>query len=274
EAAPLWPQAGRVAACLAMVQSTSPNPALLASLEQLAEAMQRQGRARCRQALAAAQEARERIEAAGPFRCLRPADLPSPWLLDETRLVVDVTEAGMSGFEAQRRLMEDHGLWPEMADARRVVLVFTGADDAATAQRAGEAFAALWRQQAARLAGAGAGPAGAAAAAVAVAEAARRGRQLRARQRLLARLPPPGEAVLTPREAFLERARWVPWERAPGEVAAEAVTPYPPGIAVVAPGERVTAEVARWVRAAREAGAEVQSWSGDGACGLWVVGPG
>lgn len=57
----------------------------------------------------------------------------------------------------------------------------------------------------------------------------------------------PGDQVLSPREAFFARTRPVRLEEAVGEVAAELVVPYPPGIPVLALGERVSAAKARYL---------------------------
>lgn len=51
------------------------------------------------------------------------------------------------------------------------------------------------------------------------------------------------EVVMTPRDAFFAPSRRVPMAQARGEVSAEQFCPYPPGVPLVAPGERVTAEV-------------------------------
>jgi lysine decarboxylase len=47
--------------------------------------------------------------------------------------------------------------------------------------------------------------------------------------------------VLTPREAYFAPSRPVSLTLAVGEVAAEAVIPYPPGIPVLTPGEIISA---------------------------------
>lgn len=62
------------------------------------------------------------------------------------------------------------------------------------------------------------------------------------------------ETVLTPREAFFAETDAVPLARATDRVAAEAITPYPPGIPLVMPGERLTADVITLLRALRGAG--------------------
>ncbi|MCS7257348.1 MAG: hypothetical protein NZ562_12075 [Thermomicrobium sp.] len=60
--------------------------------------------------------------------------------------------------------------------------------------------------------------------------------------------------VLTPREAFFAPAERVPLACAAGRIAAEPITPYPPGIPVVAPGEAVRPEVVEFLRAGIAAG--------------------
>ncbi|WP_030984405.1 aminotransferase class I/II-fold pyridoxal phosphate-dependent enzyme [Streptomyces sp. NRRL WC-3744] len=56
------------------------------------------------------------------------------------------------------------------------------------------------------------------------------------------------EQAVLPREAFFGPAEQVPAERAVGRVAAETISPYPPGVPVVAPGEVITAEVVDYLR--------------------------
>jgi arginine/lysine/ornithine decarboxylase len=52
----------------------------------------------------------------------------------------------------------------------------------------------------------------------------------------------PGTQAMTPRDAFFATARAVPLAQAAGEVAAELVTPYPPGVLVLAPGEVISTD--------------------------------
>jgi arginine/lysine/ornithine decarboxylase len=56
------------------------------------------------------------------------------------------------------------------------------------------------------------------------------------------------EQVLTPREAFNASTETVATGVAAGRISAESITPYPPGIPVVAPGERITREVLDYLR--------------------------
>ena len=62
------------------------------------------------------------------------------------------------------------------------------------------------------------------------------------------------EAVLNPREAFFAAQESVSLARASGRIAAEAITPYPPGIPLVMPGEKLDDDVLGLLTALREAG--------------------
>lgn len=53
------------------------------------------------------------------------------------------------------------------------------------------------------------------------------------------------EAVLTPREAMLQKSEELPREKAIGRISAELIVDYPPGIALVAPGERICERVTK-----------------------------
>lgn len=50
------------------------------------------------------------------------------------------------------------------------------------------------------------------------------------------------EQAMLPREAFFAATELIPFKKAVGRVSAELVTPYPPGIPAVAPGELYTQE--------------------------------
>jgi arginine decarboxylase len=61
-------------------------------------------------------------------------------------------------------------------------------------------------------------------------------------------VPPAGSLAMSPRIAFFGPHDLVPFEHAAGRVSAESVVAYPPGIASVVPGERLTADVIAGVR--------------------------
>jgi arginine decarboxylase len=62
------------------------------------------------------------------------------------------------------------------------------------------------------------------------------------------------ETVMLPREAFFARVEDIPLRDAVGRVAAEMVSPYPPGVPVLAPGEKITAEAIDYLLSGLEHG--------------------
>jgi lysine decarboxylase len=65
------------------------------------------------------------------------------------------------------------------------------------------------------------------------------------------------ETVMAPREAFFARHEPVSAQAAIGRVSAELVAPYPPGVPVLAPGERVTRAALDSLIRARDEGARI-----------------
>ncbi len=62
------------------------------------------------------------------------------------------------------------------------------------------------------------------------------------------------EVVYSPQAAFYARKESVPLEACAGGVSGEFVMSYPPGIPILAPGERVTKELTQYIRYAKEKG--------------------
>jgi arginine decarboxylase len=65
------------------------------------------------------------------------------------------------------------------------------------------------------------------------------------------------EQAMTPREAFFADREAVPWGEAAGRVCAEVIAPYPPGVPVLAPGERITEDALAGLRRASAGGARI-----------------
>ena len=65
------------------------------------------------------------------------------------------------------------------------------------------------------------------------------------------------DVACPPREAFFAPRESVRLADAIGRASAELVAPYPPGVPVLAPGERVTAAVVEALEAARASGVRI-----------------
>lgn len=231
QAALLHLQAGRVdarrvEAMLRLLQSSSPSYLLLASLDAARREWALHGHRHAEHMLELAAAARRLVDAAG-FSALTAAALADEAGcagLDPGKLVVDVRPY-LSGYRAATTLAQQ-GVVPEMAGAAYVLCMLSHADDH-------DALAALARALAALPRGTGA-------------EAPVLG-------------PPPWpEVMMAPRTAALSRSQATPLTEAVGAVAAEWIAPYPPGIPVVCPGERITPAVVSYLQQARQCGHPLQ----------------
>jgi lysine decarboxylase len=141
--------------------------------------------------------------------------------LDPLPGVVDVEALGITGYQAADWLREHRSVDMHLTDHRRISAQITHADDRETA---GRLLAALKD----------------------LADAAS---ELRPAPRV--EVPSPSELRMAqaclPRDAFFGPAENVPVSEAVGRVAAEMITPYPPGIPAVLPGERLTEPVLRYL---------------------------
>ena len=208
---------GRVATTVGMAQTTSPAATILASIDACRRQMACHGERLLEQTIALADTARRRLQAL-PGVAVLDADGLGVNGFDRTKLVIDVQGLGVTGFTAEAALRDRFGVQPEMSDLVGVVCLITIGDTAASVDRLVAAFTTLSAER-----GSSALPAGLAA--------------MRSSGVAIA----PGEQRLSPRAAFFAPSRPVALASAVGEVSAELVIPYPPGIPVLAPGDVISA---------------------------------
>jgi arginine decarboxylase len=63
---------------------------------------------------------------------------------------------------------------------------------------------------------------------------------------------------MNPREAFLADTEMLRFKASPGRICAEVITPYPPGIPVISPGEEITQEIVDYLELEKKAGVRMQ----------------
>jgi lysine decarboxylase len=206
--------------------TTSPAGAILASADAARALLQRDGAALLGALLTTVDAARRRLAAVPGVAVPGPPGTGPR--LDPARLVVQLAGTGADGRAVERDLLAD-GLPVELADRDTVVPVVTLADDQGTV---GRLVAALER-------------------------AIERHRGTPRAVVAAAAWSVRPEQVLSPREAFFAAHRALPARDAVGRVSAELVAPYPPGVPVLAPGERITAEVIDLLRGAAAAGTRI-----------------
>ena len=218
--------AAKVAAALAVLQTTSPNYWLLASLDAAVDQLASQGGRLIGAAVDLAEEIRCRINAIDGLFCFGAERAGTAGLagVDLCKLTITVSGLGMTGVEAERILRRQSRFQVELVDQNNVLLLITLGDEAQTADVVERAMRNL---------------------------AAQRKPVKAPVQRVLSLA---SEQVLLPREAFFARKKAVPVALSVGMIAAEPVTFYPPGVPVLLPGERISRSVLEWCLSGKQQG--------------------
>jgi arginine decarboxylase len=150
-------------------------------------------------------------------------DAVAEW--DPLELRVDVATLGITGYQAQEWLQSERKLTIQFGDARRVVCSLTYADDDVAIERLATALEQLTADPPAP-------------------------------DRPAPAVPPLEELdldqAMNPRDAFVAKTEQV--TDPVGRIAAEMVSPYPPGVPAVLPGERLNDAIVTYLRAGKAAG--------------------
>lgn len=193
-------QQGALRAATALFGTTSPSYTVMASLDWARARMEKEN-GRWQATAAGALELRRRIEAHTPFSCLHTGD--------PCRLTVRTDLAGVSGFDAARRLFA-LGVEPEMQDSGRVVFILTPQDTREDWARLEAALQSIGRQAPSQAAPPPVCP------------------------------PPLPPAPLSPRQAMSAPKIRRPLRDCTGQITGENLAPYPPGVAAAVQGELLT----------------------------------
>ena len=215
----------RIARSLQMLQSSSPSALLTLSLDLAADHVATQRAAMFNSVVAIAGEVGDAVDAMPHLRRTRSSQAGSA--CDPTKLVIDVSGTGRNGFAAARYLKETCGVSVELADHRRIICSLTIGDTQESARVLIDALATLSAAE----------PGVAAPSGI-----------------LLPALPP---MDATPRAAMACPTEVISLDACADRTCAEYVIPYPPGIPLVVPGERLTVDVLDAIAAFRRCGSRI-----------------
>jgi arginine decarboxylase len=220
-----------------LVESTSPNSLLFASLDAARRLAATRGHELLEETIGAMAEVRAAVREIPGLDVLDDAIVGSPGVhgYDPLRLAIDVRGTGTSGYELAAALRERSQVFLELAGENVMVGVFGMAEDA---RPQGRRLVAALRDAVDAL-----------------------GAQGDRRREEFAPPPPWGELAMSPREAFLGPQEAVPIAESVGRIAAESLAGYPPGIPNVLPGERLTAETLDYIHATLELGGSLRGAS-------------
>ena len=224
--------ADSVARAVRLVRSTSPSSLLMASLDAARRQLAVHGEALLDRTIKASAHARAAVDAVEGCRVVGDGLVGRPGIAgwDPLRIVVDVRGTGCTGYEVASALRASYDIYVELATHATLVLVLGLAQPIEALERLAHDFGETVRQIA------------------------------RPGERHAITRPPSAlehEVVVSPRDAFLGEGEAVDVGDAIGRISCESIAGYPPGVPSLLPGERVTAEVVRYLQELNAAGARL-----------------
>jgi arginine/lysine/ornithine decarboxylase len=163
-----------------------------------------------------AEEARERINRLRHIYCITQGEIRAKgYDLDVTKLTLNVTRTGMSGHDLEHKLAFEYGVQVDCADLFNLIAIMGIGTTRQDIEKLLSALEEIDRKDPGH------------------------------EKNWVMQLPSLStEMVMTPRDVFLQhRSKRVPLSKAAGHISAQTLTPYPPGIPVLIPGERITKEI-------------------------------
>jgi arginine decarboxylase len=210
-----------------LFESTSPSVPILASIDATRRQFVESGRKMLGDLLDVAKDAREQLAAIEGVRVMgrEVVDGDARCALEEMKILIDITALGVNGYAADDWLEAEQKVSMSLSDERHLLATLTignGSGDADTLAKSIRKLAD-WAST----------------------------RKGRGRLAVADDVPPlnelKGKLVMNPSKAFFAEAEHVPLKKAAGRIAAEMVSPYPPGIPRIVPGERITEAQVRYL---------------------------
>ncbi|MBV9271843.1 MAG: aminotransferase class I/II-fold pyridoxal phosphate-dependent enzyme [Candidatus Eremiobacteraeota bacterium] len=232
----------RLEAVLKMFLSTSPNLPMVASLDVARKQMAVEGAALLSRTIELAEETRRRLNEIPNVYCFGEElqGRPGVFDLDPTKLTITVKDLGYTGYEASEILRRRYNVQVELADLFNVVALITIGTSTVAADRLVQGVAELAREDRPVDIFSPSG----------VLE-----RRLKTGSYKLPKIPP---VRMLPRDAFLADTDLVRFKDSAGRICAETISPYPPGIPVISPGEEITPEIIDYLMLELKAGMRMQ----------------
>lgn len=208
-----------------LLQSTSPNYLLLASLDAARLQMQENPK-KISEAVELSKNLREKINL---IEGLKTFDVVENFQLDFTKVTVNVENLGITGIAAEKILRHKFKIQCELSDAANLLFIISYADNCATVEKLLDAlknFAANKKISPEP-------------------------------ESFIPALGKISKAAVSPREVFFAENQTVPLENSVGKICAEEVTFYPPGIPILNPGEIITAEILDFIKQQKNFGGRI-----------------
>jgi len=229
----------QISRALQLVQSSSPSYLLLASLDAARAQMDEAGESLMAYAITLAAQAHEAIARIPGLRVLDldHLDTSAAAHLDPTRLTVDVSGLCITGFDADEVLSGELGVIAELPGLNTLTFIISLGNRVEEIEQLVQAFQKLASRYH-----------------PSTESSVEKGHSAIAQISDFPDMPLVSIPALSPRDAFFAESEAVAIAQSIGRISTETLCPYPPGIPVLLPGERITAEAVQILQQVHEAG--------------------
>ncbi|MFC1566389.1 aminotransferase class I/II-fold pyridoxal phosphate-dependent enzyme [bacterium] len=211
----------RVEKVVSILQSTSPNYLILSSLDLARRQMALKGENLVNKMVRNAEFAQNSISKFEKFFSFKRKDIKKRgYDLDVTKLTINVTKTGLDGQKVAEILAKDYFVQVDCADIFNLIAILGIGTSRKDIKALVEALSDVEENHSG---------------------------ELKNWEFMLPSLTT--EMVLAPREIFLsDKTKNIPISKATGYISAQTLTPYPPGIPIIIPGERITQEICDYLK--------------------------
>ena len=220
---------GYVRQIINLTQTTSGSYLLMSSLDIARKYMYFHGKEVVKKILELSEYARTEINKLGGYYAFSTeiVDGDATYDFDRTKLSVNTLEVGLAGIEVYDLLRDEYDIQLEFGDIGNFLAVISAGDRLFEIERLIGALSEIKRIYGKEKVG------------------------------MLDHEYIDPDVVFTPQKAFYHDKKSVLLEQSVGHIAGEFVMCYPPGIPIIAPGERITKEIVEYISYAKEKGASI-----------------
>ncbi len=206
---------------LQLVQSTSPSYLLMASLDICASIMQQDGEKLVDQLAENIDLFYEKVENIQGLKVMKSEDIGCQF--DKTKINIDMTQIGLTGSQVDRFLREEHNIYMELVSTN-LVMGLTGIGNSK------DDFDQL------------------AEALIKIKEKHGTDKEIHTPEIFFEKT----EQVAISIQTLEQHKEWVSLDISMGSVCATSVIPYPPGIPLICPGERISETAVKYLKALKD----------------------
>ena len=207
----------RIFRAVNVLQSTSPSYLLMSSLDAARHNLHHYGKEDIQKLITLSDYTREKLKKIDGVDVIDKDYVKKNkgvFAIDPTKIIIKMDKLGLSGFEVYETMRSKYKIQLELGEFKVVLAVLTPADNRRTVDRLIKAFRDLAKKRNALLT-----------------------EEIKS---IHHNLYMDREMVLTIRRAFFLEVEEIDWKDAEGRIAGDSFMTYPPGIALLLPGQRIT----------------------------------